>query len=180
MLLTALFAFGTADAEPRLEQCAACHGEGGNSRTSGIPSIAGQPKLFLETQLILFREGLRVAPQKEPVVKGLRDGEIRAIAEHFSSMPRGIASSGAADPGLAKLGQNVAQKHRCGTCHLPDYRGREHIPRLAGQREEYLAEAMIGYRDGRRTGSDPIMAATLYGVPDADIRALAHYLARLP
>jgi cytochrome c553 len=37
---------------------------------------------------------------------------------------------------------------------------------------------MRAYRDGKRTGGDTIMAATLYGVSDADIRALAHFLAR--
>jgi cytochrome c553 len=39
---------------------------------------------------------------------------------------------------------------------------------------------MLAYRDNRRAGGDTIMAAALYGVPDADIRALAHYLSRLP
>jgi cytochrome c553 len=38
---------------------------------------------------------------------------------------------------------------------------------------------MLAYRDNRRTGGDTIMAGTLYGVPDADILTLAHYLARL-
>ena len=37
---------------------------------------------------------------------------------------------------------------------------------------------MRAYRDGKRTGGDTIMAATLYGVSDADIKALAHYLSR--
>ena len=36
---------------------------------------------------------------------------------------------------------------------------------------------MLAYRDNRRTGGDTIMAAALYGASDADIRALAHYLA---
>jgi cytochrome c553 len=37
---------------------------------------------------------------------------------------------------------------------------------------------MRAYRDGNRKGGDTIMAAALYGVSDADIRALAHFLAR--
>ena len=32
--------------------------------------------------------------------------------------------------------------------------------------------------DGTRSGGDTIMAATLYGVNDADLRALAHFLSR--
>ena len=64
-------------------------------------------------------------------------------------------------------------------CHLPDFRGREQMPRLAGQREEFLAEAMLQYRQNRRPGGDTMMAAALYGIPETDFRALAHYLARL-
>jgi cytochrome c553 len=37
---------------------------------------------------------------------------------------------------------------------------------------------MRAYRDGKRTGGDTIMAAALYGVSDADLKALAHYLSR--
>ncbi len=87
--------------------------------------------------------------------------------------------TGRTDAALARQGLAFAQKHHCGSCHLPDYRGRQQIPRLAGQREEYLVESMLAYRDNRRTGGDTIMAAALYGASDADIRALAHYLARL-
>jgi cytochrome c553 len=36
---------------------------------------------------------------------------------------------------------------RCNNCHLPDCSGREQIPRLAGQREEYLLDSMRYFRD---------------------------------
>ncbi len=37
--------------------CNACHGPEGNSQIPLTPSIAGQPKLFVENQLVLIREG---------------------------------------------------------------------------------------------------------------------------
>jgi cytochrome c553 len=37
---------------------------------------------------------------------------------------------------------------------------------------------MRAYRDSKRTGGDTIMAAALYRVSDADIKALAHFLSR--
>ena len=61
----------------------ACHGPGGNSVIAGIPSIAGQPKLFIENQLVLFREELRASPQMLPVVKGMKDAELTRLAEHL-------------------------------------------------------------------------------------------------
>jgi len=177
-LLTALFV-SAAFAQDPAGLCAACHGADGNSPTPGIPSIAGQPKLFIENQLILFREGLRVAPPMQPAVQGLTDKEIVRLAQHYAALPARPAATDPADPAQAARAVDVAKKLHCGSCHLPDFRGREQMPRLAGQREEYLVESMLAYRDNRRTGGDTIMAGTLYGVADADIRALAHYLARL-
>ncbi len=157
--------------------CAACHGADGNSSTSGTPSIAGQPKLFLENQLVLFREELRKSEQMLPVVKGLKDAEIVKLAEHFSKLPARPVAVSPADKGLSVKGEALAKKLRCGICHLADFRGQNQIPRLAGQREEYLDAEMRAYRDNKRTGGDTIMAATLYGVKDDEIKALAHFLA---
>ncbi len=176
-LLTALF-ISTGWGQERLQLCAACHGEDGNSGNPQIPSIAGQPKLFLETQLVLFREELRKSDQMLPVVKGLKDAELVKLAEHFSKLPAKGMESGIADKALLKRGAERAKQLRCGVCHLAEFRGQNQIPRLAGQREAYLESEMRAYRDGKRSGGDTIMAATLYGVSDADIKALAHYLSR--
>lgn len=172
LLLTALSVF-PARAQ---EACLACHGPGGNSVTAGIPSIAGQPKLFLETQLVLMREEVRPAPQMLPLLKGMKDAEIVRLAEHFSRLPAKPMAAGPGDEALLRRGKALAGKLRCGICHLSDFRGQNQVPRLAGQREEYLESEMLAYRDSRRRGGDTIMAAALYGVSDADIRALAHFL----
>jgi cytochrome c553 len=173
-LLTALFASSVLSQEP----CLACHGPDGNSVTAGIPSIAGQPRLFIETQLVLIREELRPSPQMLPLVKGMKDAEITRLAEHFSKLPAKPAPAGPADPKLIKQARARAQALRCGVCHLSDFSGQNQVPRLAGQREEYLEAEMRAYRDGKRKGGDTIMAAALYGVSDADIKALAHFLSR--
>jgi len=173
-LLAALLVFGVQGQEP----CLACHGPDGNSVTPGIPSIAGQPKVFIETQLVLIREELRPAPQMLPLVKGMKDAEIIRLAEHFSKLPARSMASGPADPRLMKQGRARAQALRCGICHTADFGGQNQVPRLAGQREEYLVSEMLAYRDGERKGGDTIMAAALYGVSDADIKALGHFLSR--
>ena len=164
----------------RAALCESCHGPGGNSTTRSIPSIAGQPVTFLENQLVFFREGLRNAPVMQPLMQGAKDEDITALARHFSAQAvRSEKLAGAQDAVIAR-GKELAGKLHCGQCHLPDYQGRAQMPRLAGQREDYLVEAMIGYRDGKRTGADTTMSEVLYGAGDADIRALGAYLARLP
>jgi cytochrome c553 len=176
-LLTALFSSLVLSQE-KLQLCAACHGADGNSVNPQVPSIAGQPKLFIENQLILFREELRRSDQMLPVVKGLKDPEIIKLAEHFSKVPAKSMETGPGDNALLKRGSQRAKELRCGVCHLSDFSGQNQIPRLAGQREAYLESEMLAYRDGKRTGGDTIMAAALYGVSDADIKSLAHYLSR--
>jgi cytochrome c553 len=176
-LLTAFFA-SFVGAQERVQLCAACHGADGNSVDPKVPSIAGQPKLFLETQLVLFREELRKSDLMLPVVKGLKDPQLIALAEHFSKLPAKGMESGAPNPALMKTGQERAKALRCGICHLSDFSGQNQVPRLAGQREAYLEGEMRAYRDGKRTGGDTIMAAALYGVGDADLKALAHFLSR--
>jgi cytochrome c553 len=175
--LIALF-ISAAAAQERVQLCAACHGTDGNSSNPEVPSIAGQPQLFIENQLILFREELRKSDQMAAVVKGLKDAEIVRLAEHFSKLAAKAMETGAADAALLKRGEARAKELRCGICHLADFSGQKQMPRLAGQREQYLANEMRAYRDNKRSGGDTIMAATLYGVSDADIRALAHFLSR--
>ncbi|HEX9184932.1 MAG TPA: c-type cytochrome, partial [Burkholderiales bacterium] len=160
----------------RLKLCNACHGEGGNSLIPGTPSLAGQPALFVENQLVLIREGVRkVLPVMEDAVRGVKDAEIREISRYYAAQ-KPVAQPGKPDPAQMKQGAALSKKLHCRSCHQDDYRGREQMPRLAAQREEYLESAMNAYRNYTRTGGDTLMAASLYGTTDADIKALAHYL----
>ena len=179
LVLAALFVpVASAQVGERLKACAGCHGADGNSTLAGTPSLAGQPKLFLENYLVLTREGLRGTKVMQDLLKGVKDPEIVAMATHFAGLaPKG--GEGALDKALSERGKAVAAKSRCANCHSADYRGREQMPRLAAQREDFLAEAMFAYQQNRRPGGDTIMAASLYGISAADIKALAHYLSRL-
>jgi cytochrome c553 len=108
----------------------------------------------------------------------MKDAEITRLAEHFSKLPAKSMEGGAADAALVKQGEARAKASRCGVCHLSDFSGQNQVPRLAGQREQYLGAEMLAYLDGKRQGGDTVMAEALRGVSDADIKALAHFLAR--
>lgn len=173
-LTTAQVALTTA----QVALCESCHGKGGNSTTPNTPSIAAQPVTFLENQLIYFREGLRRSPAMAPLVKDMKDEEITALARHFSAQEAKLVAAAPADNALVARGGAIARQRHCGQCHLPSYKGRDQIPRLAGQREDYLGQTMELYRDGKLTGADTTMSEVLDGLSDADIRALAHFVAR--
>jgi cytochrome c553 len=160
----------------RLAQCAACHGDDGNSRLPNVPSLAGQPEFFVLNQLFLMREGVRRVEVMAPFVKDLTDAEIDALAKHFAGLePR--PSGEAVDPALSERGAALAARLRCASCHGADFAGQDQMPRLARQRIDYMIEAMKALRDDRRSGADTLMTAAITGVPDADLAALAHYTA---
>lgn len=166
--------------QERLQLCATCHGEKGNSQMENTPSIAGQPELFITNQLILMREGVRKSEIMAPFVKGLKDDVILALAAHFARLqPEPPTESAPVDAAQAKRGAELAAGMHCASCHLPDYTGREQMPRLTHQRLDYLILSLTDYREGRRSGIDTSMNGVMYGTSDRDIHALAHYLASI-
>jgi cytochrome c553 len=182
-VVAALFLFPAAapahTTPGRIASCEACHGPGGNSSTALVPSIAQQPLIYLENQLVFFREGLRNSPVMEQVLKGVTDEEITALSRYFSAQKARVVAQAPADEKRAARGRELSDRMFCGQCHLPSLQGRDQMPRLAGQREDYLLHAMIGYRDNKRTGADTTMSGILHGMSDADLAALAHFMSRL-
>ena len=158
--------------QERLQLCGTCHGENGNSKMEKIPSLAGQPELFLTNQMILFRERLRQSEAMAPFAKGLTDAEIIALAAHYSKLAP-EPSPEPVDQALVARGAELARTMHCGSCHLPDYVGREQMPRLAHQRIDYTIDSLLAYRAGSRYGIDTSMNGVMYGASDQDIRALA-------
>lgn len=161
----------------QLSLCMACHGPQGNSQIPSIPSLAGQPKVFIENQLVLIREGLREVPQMKGMLDQVKDEEFIALANYFSVQTPAKSANAPIDQARYLRGQVTAQKMLCGSCHLPTYVGQNQIPRLAGQHEEFLILSLKQFRDNTAmAGRDPNMAASVFGTKDADIADLAHYL----
>jgi cytochrome c553 len=165
-------------APQRLALCAACHGAEGNSTLKGIPSLAAQPKLFLENQLVLIREGVRDIPSMKGMLDGVTDAEVTALAQYYADKPLAAVPTDR-DAEVFARGGKLAEGMRCGICHLPTYLGREQIPRLAGQREDYLLHSMQQFKNNQAIGRDSNMAASVYGVSDQDLQDISYYLARL-
>jgi cytochrome c553 len=182
LLLAAAFAFsGAAFAQSltlpeRIEQCGTCHGDDGNSKLENIPSLAGQPSFFTLNALILMREGVRKVEAMAPFVKDLTDADIQSLANHFEKLqPK--PSGEAIDPALAERGAKIAVQRRCESCHLPSLAGQQQMPRLAKQRIDYMIHAMKQYLTDSRSGADTAMTASIFGLRDEELAALAHWAA---
>jgi cytochrome c553 len=158
--------------------CGACHGANGNSALALSPSLAGQPKVFLENTLILIREGLRQIAPMQGLLNGVSDAEIVALADHYSRQ-QARAQDIPRDEAAYRRGEAIASRALCGTCHLPSYAGQQQMPRLAAQREDYLVQSMREFRDNKAQGRDTMMNGVLRGFSDRDIADMAHYFAQL-
>jgi cytochrome c553 len=144
-----------------------------------VPSLAGMPVDFTLIQLFLFRQGTRKVEIMNDLAKDMTDDDLRKFAEYFSKLAPVKAPGEAADPAITARAQAVIAREHCNSCHNPDFSGRDQMPRLAGQREDYLLKALRDYKSGQRPGYDATMDEVIRGVSDADIVDLAHFLTRL-
>jgi cytochrome c553 len=182
-MVAALALAGVARAAPveeRLAPCLACHGAAGLSTTPETPSLGGQPSFFVIAQLFLFREGRRDSVLMNGLAKDLTNDDLRAFAERISKLPPPPPPPGPPDPASFARGRALAGRRPCPVCHNPDFSGREQVPRLANQREDYLLKAMREYQSGARIGYGGTMLEELKGLSEGDLRDLAHFLAHLP
>jgi cytochrome c553 len=167
-----------ASLEERLAPCLACHGEKGQSEQPEVPSLGAQPAFYVMVQLFMFREKLRSVEVMNAMTQGLTDDELRGMADIIAKLPPPRPAEAAGDPARLERAQALIQQHRCNFCHNPDFSGAQQVPRLAGQREDYLVKALREYKNNTRRGYDPAMAEVLYAISDEQLLDLAYFLAR--
>jgi cytochrome c553 len=161
-------------------QCTPCHGETGVSQTENTPSLAGQPDLYLQWQLVFFRSGSRKNEIMQPMAEQLSNEDVRNLGAYFASLSPPKASTPDDNPDLSKKGAQAAAGRRCASCHTDTFAGTKAVARLAGQREDYLIKALHDYKSNLRVGGGvAAMADVAYSLSDEEIEALAHYLAHL-
>ena len=125
----------------------------------------------------MFRDRLRVVETMNTMTQGLGNDDLRKLAGSIAKLPP-PPSAGGADPARMERAQAIAEQNRCNFCHNRDYSGGENVPRLAGQREDYLVKALREYKNNTRRGYDASMADVLYEISDEQILELAYFLAR--
>ena len=112
------------------------------------------------------------------MTQGLSDDDLRSMADAIAKLPPPRPVEAAADPARLERARALIQQHRCNFCHNPDFSGAQNVPRLAGQREDYLVKALREYKNNTRRGYDAAMAEVLYPISDEQILDLAYFLAR--
>ncbi len=165
--------------------CGACHTFDGSRGTPANPILAGQHPEYLAKQLDEFKSGKRTNPVMQGMVATLAtEADIKNVAAFFASK--------SAKPGFAGNKATVAQGEKiwrggiaerkvpaCAGCHGPAGAGiPSQYPRLAGQHAAYTEAQLLAFRDGARKNSAQ-MAGVSAGMTEADIKAVADYIAGL-
>jgi cytochrome c553 len=170
---------GAQKFEERIAPCLACHGERGQSENENTPSLGTQQAPYTLIQLYMFRGKLRTNEIMNEMAKPLSDDDLRIFSDFIAKLPKPAPPADAGDPAQMQRGQAAAAQHRCNTCHNPDYSGKENVPRIANQREDYLARTLADYKSNTRAGYDASMADVMAPVTLEQIADLAYFIARV-
>ena len=156
--------------------CENCHGATGNSPLPNVPNLAGQNPVYLLTQIDKFADGRRQDQFMSGLVKVLKPEDRFNLAVFYAS--QGVEPTNVSDARLLQAGRDHYQR-ACLGCHGVEARGTREIARLAGQRQGYLANALHDYRAAKGARADARMTGVARNLSDAQIDALAAYLANL-
>ncbi len=181
------------------QKCSACHGIDGNSKNAQWPSIAGLNEKYILKQLKDFKNGSRISPEMESVVKSFEsDKELAAFAKYFSKQKVKPISSPIIRSDTKnklvdlKLGKELFSGKcieygipACTACH--GHQGQGGIdkkgniyPRLINQYEEYNVKQLKLFRANKRINDSPAMMRNIaLMMDDEDIESVAAYIASL-
>lgn len=158
------------------QSCMACHGTRGTSTQQAVPTIGGQPEIYLATSMKAYRDGSRPSTIMERIAKAYSTKELEALAVYFASQPFGRPEQ-VTDPDKVTRGEAVHMR-KCNKCHL--HSGRDtndaESPLLAGQKLEYLRRNMDEILAGRRA-IEIKMDAALREITREEIDATLHFYA---
>lgn len=161
-------------------ECSACHGTNGRSDMPGVPVLAGQHSLYAITQLFLFREGRRDFAPMVALGKQMTDDDLRGFSDmigRLPAVPPPASATPAVDENRLHQGRVLAQQHRCLFCHGAELDGGQQVPRIGGQKEDYLRATLHGFKSGQRPAYTRAMTEALGQVPEAELDLLAYYVA---
>jgi cytochrome c553 len=149
--------------------CATCHGEDGNSKTPGVPSLAGQQPGYFVLALNEYLTGVRQPPPMHALVRGFNKLEMESLALYFASQIPAQRSAA----GFGDAGRGEPLTAACGGCH--GARGVSNdaaTPSVAGQDPEYLVAATKAYG---KTRKHVAMQRAVAGLGDKDVEDITAF-----
>jgi cytochrome c553 len=166
--------------------CAACHGEAGRSVAPTFPNLAGQQAEYLQKQLTDFAKGRRMNEVMTAALAQVPRSDFPVLVAYYSAQAPVPGKNG--NVALAAAGRKLFEEGDwpvgippCRSCHGEHGAGSDRYPRLAGQNPSYTLQQLTDFRSGaRHNDARRMMREVASRLNDAQIKALAEYLAALP
>ena len=151
--------------------CAGCHGEDGNAKAPGTPSLAGQQPHYLVAAIQEYHRGDRRTGTMKSQLRDSDRLELENLALYFAvQTPVQRAPATRGDP---VAGEPLTAM--CGGCHgARGVSADSATPSLAGQDAQYLANATKAYRKTRQNWG---MQRYVSALSDKDIDNIAAFYA---
>ncbi|HET9822126.1 MAG TPA: c-type cytochrome [Burkholderiaceae bacterium] len=198
MLLATLSLAQAQDAKPgdaaagekKAAMCIGCHGIVGYQATfpevHKVPMISGQNGKYTAAALVAYKKGERKHPTMRSIAGSLTDQDIADLAAYYEK--HGAAGAKAAPeqaPAAPADVQALLTKGACNSCHGANFSKPidPSYPKIAGQHADYLYVALKAYKTEGNANvgrGNAIMAGQAKQFSNAELKALANYLASLP
>jgi len=152
--------------------CAGCHGEGGVSKTPGMPSLVGLDPKYLVAAMNAYKSGQRKHDMMKSLLAALGEADLNNIALYYAlQKPARAQTPASGNPAAGK-----AAAAACAACHGDlGVSGSPTTPSLAGQDAQYFAAAIRAYTDGSR--KDEVMKGPAAGLDERVVKDLAAFYA---
>jgi len=187
-LLSAAFSAANAtDVDALMKGCNDCHGEGGVSQSSDVPTIAGLPEFVHADALYVYMDEERPCADSKyrhgdtsraetnmcAIAADLGEDGIDAIAAAYAELPY-VKVTQEFDAALAATGEALHSEH-CDKCHSeagtnPD----DEAGMLGGQPMDFMRNSFKDFTAGTR-GQPKKMKEKMDLLSEADFEALANY-----
>ncbi len=151
--------------------CNSCHGDEGNSRTAGIPSLTGLSVKYIVRATQAYQHGFRKHPAMQEIVSFFSDTDIEKAAYYYATRIPHDPSK----PSSATVTRGEVLAEACVQCHGPQGVSTDPVgtPSLAGQDMTYLIRATQAYVSGERMHD--VMKGVALQLQPQQVRDLAAY-----
>lgn len=155
--------------------CAGCHGEGGISKTPGMPNLVALDPKYLVAAMKGYKSGQRKHDVMKSMLAAVSEADMNNLALYYALHKPARAQTPAA--GNRAAGKTAAAA--CAGCH-----GNQGVstnpaaPNLAGQDAQYLATALQAYKNGSR--NDATMKGLAAALDERMMKNMAAFYAVQP
>ncbi|MDE2362182.1 MAG: c-type cytochrome [Hyphomicrobiales bacterium] len=177
--------------QAKFAYCRTCHGVNaqGFRGSFPMPRLAGQQPEYLKNQLTAFIERRRVNPVMGNVAHVLSPAMVEALTKAFHNLdpePLGGAPKELVDAGkkIFEEGDPAVDLPPCASCHGPEAKGNDQIPRLAGQLNDYIIRKITNWdkergQDVAKPDASSVMEPITHKLTPDQLAAVAAYVSTL-